>query len=377
MTHKRNFNAARFFDAFESHEDELAALLNHFSAPVPDPLTTEDVCRTVRANTNELLTSLLHQLNDLISVKGREIIETTANSFALGGIPGEDVPHARAALWLWRTDKDAFESAMDRLAAAGVQGGKISLFPGREAQEVAADAAVAGFNQELGRLFKDQAGTTDFTLHHYMDGDSLVILVFRQQTAEVDWDLKPGRVVTKIRRPVVQDVLFYHQKTGELEIEAARPKNREILRSAFAVGVMGDEAFFPMEEQTRVLNLQKLQERGFILHTRQGHTATITSITLRIPVSGKQISASFSGNRLDVIASMRGLSTQDLFSDAIIRKVRIELVLGSGRIDRKSIELSTPNGIKFNRASHVDEVYQYLRDWSLMGQDNVEEESAA
>ena len=32
-----------------------------------------------------------------------------------------------------------------------------------------------------------------------------------------------------------------HPRTGELEIEAARPKNREILRSAFAVGVMGDE----------------------------------------------------------------------------------------------------------------------------------------
>jgi hypothetical protein len=377
MTKNRQFNAARFFDAFQSHEEELAGLLSRHSVPVPDPMTTAAVCQAVRDGGCESLTSLLHQLNDLVSEKGREIVATVATDFGLADVPGDDVPDARAAMWLWRTDQDAFESAMDRLAAAGIQGGKISMFPGREARPVDAVTAVAGFQAELARQLSGQSGTTAFTVRHYQDGDSLVLLVFRQRTAEVAWDLQSGVVVTKIRRPVVQDVVFYHPATGELEIEAGRPNNREVLRSAFAVGAMGDDEFFPLEEQTRVLNLQRLRERGFILHTRPGHTATITGLTLKIPVGGKQITANLAINRLNLIDALSGIGGHGLLSNAIIRRVRIELTLGTGRLDRKSIELSAPNGIKFNRASHVDAIYDYLRHWNILEQGHVAGQSAA
>jgi hypothetical protein len=53
------------------------------------------------------------------------------------------------------------------------------------------------------------------------------------------------------------------------------------------------------------------------------------------------------------------------------------LILGTGRLDRKSIELSGDNRIKFNRASHADEVYRYLRNWAIMATRGVEEQSAA
>ena len=60
-----------------------------------------------------------------------------------------------------------------------------------------------------------------------------------------------------------------------------------------------------------------------------------------------------------------------------ITAVRIELVLGARRADRKSIELTGTNRIKFNRSTHTEDVYQYLRDWSIMGQDDMAQESAA
>ena len=383
MTTKRKFNAARFFDAFQSHEDELATLLTSHSVPVPAPLDTGAICRMVRDATHadDSLTCLLHQLNDLATTKGREIVMSTATSFVIpGGHPGTDMTDQRAALWLWNTNKDAFESAMDRLAASGIQGSQIALFPGRSAKSIEDDAAaVAGFEGQLNANIASWKGAERFTIHHYRDGAMLVILVFCERTAEVSWEMDHGSSVVKTRigRPVIQDVLFYDESTGELEIEASHAKHREVLRNSFAEGVMGDDSFFPMEEQTRVLNLQKLVELNFTLPVRTGHQVQITAVTLREFFSMKPFTVTLSANRQDVIEILRAKHAAGLIERASIRSVRIELILGSGRLDRKSIELSGDNRIKFNRASHADEVYRYLRHWTLMGNRVVEEQSAA
>jgi hypothetical protein len=191
--------------------------------------------------------------------------------------------------------------------------------------------------------------------------------------------MDPGSSVVKTRigRPVIQDVLFYDQSTGELEIEASQQKHREVLRNSFAEGVMGDDSFFPIEEQTRVLNLKKLIELDFKLPVRTGHQVQITAVTLSELIARRPFTAILSANRQDVVEILRAKNASGLLNRSSIRKVRIELILGTGRLDRKSIELSGDNRIKFNRASHADEVYRYLRHWTLMGNRRVEEHSAA
>jgi hypothetical protein len=383
MSKQRKFNARRFFDAFHGHENELSALFAGFDRPLPEPVTTEGACRAASDDfgANEKLTPLLYQLNDIATPAGREIIEATAASFAImGDAPGPDVTHARAALWLWNSDKDAFESAMDRLAALGVQGGQVAMFPGRSAITIADPAtAVAGFETQLNENLKEWKGALGFNVRHYIDGTMLVILVFCERTAEVQWEFDHGKKEVKsgIRRPVIQDVLFYDQHTGELEIEAGHAKHREILRCAFAKGVMNDDSFFPIEECTRVLCLQNLITHDFKLPTRQGHTAIITGIKIKDSNHRKPVTMGFGANRVDVVDYLRGKDAMQLLKAGAITSVRIELVLGRGRLDRKSIELNGDNRIKFNRASHADEVYQYLRHWTIMGQCNLAEESAA
>jgi hypothetical protein len=383
MSKQRKFNARRFFDGFHGHEDELAALFTHFGRTLPDPFTTETAARAASEDLgiSDPMTILFYQIHDLATPKGRDIIHSTAASFAIPSeAPGTDVTHQRAALWLWDADKDAFESAMDRLAASGIQGGQIALFPGRSAKNIEDDAAaVAGFEVQLNANIASWKGAERFTIHHYRDGSMLVILVFCERTAEVNWEMDPGSSVVKTRigRPVIQDVLFYDQSTGELEIEASHQKHREVLRNSFAEGVMGEDAFFPKEEQTRVLNLQKLIELDFKLPVRTGHQVQITAVTLREFIARKPFTATLSANRQDVVEILRAKNAAGLIDRTSIRSVRIELILGTGRLDRKSIELSGDNRIKFNRASHADEVYRYLRHWTLMGNRVVEEQDAA
>ena len=383
MSKQRKFNARRFFDGFHGHEDELAALFTHFGRTLPDPFTTETAARAASEDfgLTDSMTTLFYQIHDLASPKGRDIIHSTAASFAIPAeVPGTDVTHQRAALWLWNTDKDAFESAMDRLAASGIQGGQIALFPGKSAKIIEDDAAaVAGFVGQLNANIASWKGAERFTVHHYRAGSMLVILVFCERTAEVNWEMDPGSSVVKTRigRPVIQDVLFYDQSTGELEIEASHQKHREVLRNSFAEGVMGDDSFFPMEEQTRVLNLQKLIELDFKLPVRTGHQVQITAVTLSELIARRPFTATLSANRQDVVEILRAKNAAGLIDRTSIRSVRIELILGTGRLDRKSIELSGDNRIKFNRASHADEVYRYLRHWTLMGNRVVEGQDAA
>jgi hypothetical protein len=383
MSKQRKFNARRLFDGFHNHEDELAALFSAFDQPLPEPFTTESAAKAASEDFGlaDPLTKLLYQMDDLATKKGRDIISATAASFAIPELPpGTDVTNQRAALWLWNQNKDAFESAMDRLAASGVQGGQIALFPGRSVRVIEDDAvAVAGFEAQLNTNIDSWNGAERFTIHHYRDGDMLVILVFCERTAEPRLEMESGSKVikTSIGKPVVQDVLFYDQSTGELEIEASHPKQREVLRNSFAVGVMGDDSFFPMEESTRVLNLQRLIAMDFNLPVQGLHQVKITAVALREFMATRSFTSNFRGNRQDVIEILRAKNATGLLGGGSIQYVRIELVLGTGRLDRKSIELSGDNRIKFNRASHADEVYRYLRHWTLMGNRVVEEQDAA
>jgi hypothetical protein len=109
---------------------------------------------------------------------------------------------------------------------------------------------------------------------------------------------------------------------------------------------------------------------------RAGHTAKITSITLSQFIARKSFTATLSANSKDVVEILRVKSAAGLLNSTSIKSVRIELTLGAGRINRKSIELSGDNRIKFNRASHADEVYRYLRSWNLMENRVLEDQNA-
>lgn len=307
MSKQRKFNARRFFGGFHDHEDELAAMFRTFGQPLPEPFTTENAAKAASEDfgLSDPLTKLLYQMDDLATKRGRDIISATAASFAIPEMPpGTDVTDQRAALWLWNQNREAFESAMDRLAASCVQGGQIALFPGRGARVIGDDAAaVAGFEAQLNNNIASWNGAERFTIHHYRDGDMLVILVFCERTAEVRLEMEAGRNVvrTSIGKPVIQDVLFYDQSTGELEVEASHPKQREVLRNSFAVGVMGDDSFFPMEESTRVLDLQRLIGMNFNLPVQELHQAKITALTLREFMATKPFTSNFRAYRQDVI----------------------------------------------------------------------------
>lgn len=384
MSSNRKFSCSGFFSAFLSNESELIELLTEFGFPVPSPFATEDACNALIASNpgeHALLTSELYKLNELATKKGTEILKDLIAKFHIPGPhPDSTMTRERAALWLRKTSKGMFEHALDLLAIDGLRGTTMGLFQGNFAFPIPdASAAVSGFEKQLTENLGMWKGAEAFNLRHYMDGNLLVILVFCERTAEVQLEMDSAKkVMTSIRRPVFQDVLFYNTSTGELEIEAGQPSHREILRKSFALGVMNDDSFFPEEEHCRVLQLKNLVDRGFHLPTSGTHRAIITGIKLKRGIGKKYLTSEYSCSRNDLIAIL-GWNDTDMptTGSGEVASVRIELELGPGRSDRKTIELSGTNRIKFNRSTHSEIVYEYLRAWNLMLKSGLAEEDAA
>jgi hypothetical protein len=382
MSKQRKFNARRLFDAFAHNINELESLFQEFKIDAGLEFTPESACSAILDGPTvpEDFTTLLYELHDLATPEGLEAVEAAIDRFAVSApIPGDITP-AVAALRLRNANRDAFQHALDRLFAAGLQGGSVAMFPGRSAIPIPDEKVAAeGFERELNKKLSEWRGALAFQIRPYTDGQRLVILVFCERTAEVQLEFAPGKKALKssIRRPVLQDMVLYNQDTGELEIEARHEKHREILRSAFAFGVMGDDGFFPIEAETRVLNLQNLLLRNFDLPVRSGHTAIVTGIKVKHVGDGKPVTLGFGATRHDLIAFIRARNSMGMIEGGKVTGLRIELVLGPRRADRKSIELTGDNRIKFNRSTRTDDVYQYLRDWELMGQDDLANEDAA
>lgn len=372
MSKHRKFNSEQFLRGFEGHENELHTLFLAKGVAAPDVLEVESFCATLLRRPSEEIQDLLaclHELNEMSSREGREILEQTC--CAMGGdLPVEDVCNERAACQVYLRQNDVFEHAMDLLAVRAIQSSNIAIFPGRTPLPIAdsesVKVAMAGLlRTPLGEIKKTDA----LEVRHYLDGDLQVFLVFCERTAEVhlEFGQNRGQVMSRVRRPADQYVLLYYPATGHLEIEGARAKERAILREAFAKAAFDDETFFPDIEDSQLLDLDHLIECNFSLPTQSGHTARITGLKLTSVDEGRKLVGDFALGRSDLIRAMerRGMLHGALIG-ASVHSVRIELVLDATRAGRKSIVLTGANSIQFNRTSYADLVYQYLTQWGLM-----------
>lgn len=372
MSKHRKFNSEPFFRGFQDHEKELHNLFVAFGVAVQDTLNVDLFYATLIRSSNEEvepLLSCLHELNDLCSKKGREVLEQTCTAMGVTP-PAEDVCNPRAACQIFLQHREVFDHAMELLAVQSIQSNNVAIFPGREPIPIAEPATVAtAMRQLLETSLREAKNTDQVEVRHYFDGDVFVMVVFCERNAEVhlEFGSSSRRVTARVRRPADQYVLLYYQATGWLEIEGGRAKDRAILRSAFAKAAFDAEEFFPDSEDSQLLNLGHLLESNFSLPTRSGHTARITGLKVNAPVGGRKLVSDFALGRSDLVAALENRQMlHGALIGASVNGVRIELTLDGTRAGRKSIMLKGANSIQFNRTSYSDLVYGYLHNWGLM-----------
>jgi hypothetical protein len=367
----RIFNADRFIDKFAEHEPVLAAHMNRWPTLVcPNPLTTEafkDYLKTPPANSTafEDMVEGLYQAYDFCNRQGYELLNDAIeiNQLQLPGL--HDIPKEVLALRLQTEDPGTFALACDMLFAAQVD--KFVTYKGREPR-VIEDVAppLATFRAKLGEYFATRKGSDKIVIKHFADGTAHNFIVYHERRVTAELEIKQEGTTTTVTsrkfRPVRQDFIAYYGDTGRLEIETPIQKERDLMRVAFATSFFNEEAFFSGTNSEVAIKLEKLREPGFAFSLDTGHGATLKEITFKLP---QLHSPSFSIRSKDAFSTLALNQMRQALAGAEIKSAVISISFGAGT-RAKRVTLTHTNSLSFSRATHVTEVFSYLRRWQLL-----------
>ncbi len=370
-TKHRTFNADRFLDKFTDHEAVLVAHMARWpDLTAPNPLTMDAFKDYLKAphgdNENfEQMVEALYQAYDLSTKQGHELMGEAIdqNQLTLPGL--HDVSREVLALRLHIENPVTFTLATNLLFASQVD--KFVSYKGKEPRAVADVAAdVVDFRAKLGELFVNRKGTDKIVVQHFTDGDALNFIVYheRRMTAELELKLNGAAVYVKSRsfRPARQDFIAYYPKTGRLEIETPIPKERDLMRTAFAVSFLKDEGFFSGPGSEVALRLQKLTEPGFAFSVDEGHYVALREITFKLP---QNPAPTFTIKSKNAFTTLNLNRLRDTFAGATVKAALISIAFGEGKRPKR-VELSSSNTLSFSRATRANDVLTYLRRWQLL-----------
>lgn len=367
----RTFNANRYLDKFDRHQDVLVAYIQQFE-PLPDVpaewtvdsfkhyLTTQPDCEAF-----DNIQRGLWQAYDLCTPAGHELMFDAMAQTGVNWPDAHDLCREVLSLRLYNDAPETFELSTSFLIASQVD--KVTPFRGMEAKAVENPAEAAErFKARLAAMFTDSKGTNKVVVNHFMDGDVLNFVVYHERRMVSELLLEQDGEELKVRshplRPARQDFIAYLPTRGQLEISTAIKKERLMMRDAFAEECLRDADFFNNERAASFLNLNRLRDADFRFECESGHFATLREANFSCQAQGDV--DVFNLKSSDVFASIerRGL-TQD-FRTSQMKSCNIRLGFGSGR--PKSILLGGTNSISFNRATRAAETYEYLRRWEVL-----------
>lgn len=371
-TRHRTFNADRFLDKFSDNEAVLVAHMARWpELSAPNPLTVDtfkDYFKTPHGDNEhfEQMVEALYQAYDLSTKQGHELMGEAIdqNQLTLPGL--HDIPREVLALRLNIENPITFTLATNLLFASQVD--KFVTYKGKEPRTVSdVSSTVANFRTKLGELFVHRKGTDKIVVHQFTDGDALNFIVYheRRLTAELELKVNGAAVFVKSRsfRPARQDFIAYYPKTGRLEIETPIPKERDLMRTAFAVTFFNEEAFFSGQGAEVALKLQKLTEPDFAFSVDAGHFATLKEITFKLP---QNPAPTFTIKSKNAFTTLNLNHLREALAGATVKCALITIAFGEGKRPKR-IELSSSNTLSFSRATHANDVLNYLRRWQLLG----------
>ncbi len=367
----RIFNADRFIDKFAEHEAVLAAHLARWPTLVcPDPLTTESFKEYLKApppndSAFEDMVDGLYQAYDFCNKQGHELLNEAIelNQLELPGL--HDASKEVLALRLQIEDPSTFALACDMLFASQVD--KFVTYKGsspRQIQDVAPPLAL--FRAKLGEYFATRKGSDKIVIKHFTDGTAHNFIVYHERRVTAELEIKQQGTTTTLTsrkyRPVRQDFIAYYGDTGRLEIETPIQKERDLMRVAFATSFFNDEAFFSGTNSEVAINLEKLREPGFAFSADDGHYVTLKELTFKLP---QLHSPSFSVRSRDAFSTLAMNQMTQAVAGAEIKSAVISISFARGT-RAKRVTLTHTNSLSFSRATHVTEVFAYLRRWQLL-----------
>ncbi len=371
MAKHRTFNADKFLDKLKGNEAVLKAFLGNWKGRLDlklAGLTVDGFKRWLAEGTGAARDEVLEELYrayDLCSDHAHDGLLAVVEECGYDADPEQEMPVECLVLKVRAEHEEAFNLAYDRYNQARAE--RYSLYLGKTLKGIdKAAARTRSFREALAEAFKRHKNTDRVLVRQYAEGPTTNCVVYHEKRVKATLVFKGGaksrKISPTIYRPAQQDFLSYNRKTGQLEIEASSDVDEAVLRRAFAECYLDDDAFFDYPGAGECLALCSIADPHFRLTCPSGTTAKLIELHFRLDQDEEPF---FPLRSRDVLRTLDLNGLRDkLVGDQIARAIFRIWFPGTKR--PKRVEIYGGNKIKFNRATHADDVFQLLRDWEVL-----------
>jgi hypothetical protein len=371
MAKHRTFNADRFLDKLKGNESVLRAFVSIWKERLEleiDSLTIDGFKAWLAKGIGDARDEVLEELYrayDLCSEQGHDGLFAVAAECGYEADPEQEMPVECLTLKVRAEHEEAFNLAYDRYNLCRAE--RFSLYQGKSIETITnVIARTRSFREKLSEGFKRHKNTYRVLVRHYAEGATTNCIVYHEKRVKATLVFKQNRKSTKISptifRPAQQDFLSYNHKTGQLEIEASNDIEEATLRRAFGECFFDDAEFFDYPGADECLALHMIANVHFRLRCPHGTNAKLVELHFRLDQEEEPF---FPLRSRDVLRTLDLNGLRDkLVGDQVGRAVF--KIWFDGEKRGKRVEIYGKNRIKFNRATHADEVIQLLRDWGVL-----------
>ncbi|MEX0678371.1 MAG: hypothetical protein WD063_14920 [Pirellulales bacterium] len=381
----RVFNGDRFLDKFQGHEELLKGYCRLWGRRLNLAISTIEIPGFKKwlsddnshSDAKDELMDGLFRCYDISSPHGHEDLKAACHDFRpYNPDPDDELPVECLALKVRTEREDAFNLAYDRHALFHAE--RFSIYRGRSKKPIQKlKVREKSFQAELAKEFQDHKSSERVLVRSYQDGDYTNFIVYHEKRVKSTLIFKGSknrpRVGPTVFRPAQQDFISYNASTGQVEIESGHEAEEETVRKCFAKCFFSDADFFDADGAAECLNLGELANASFHLDVPDDHSAALVQLRFKLPQEG---GPTFCISSKDVFRTLE--------SNGLRRKLRADMIQSavikvSWPDDKrgKRIQLSGQNKIKFNRATHADDIFRLLTNWELLisHEDEIEDET--
>lgn len=371
MAKHRKFNADRFLDRFQGQEHLIRAYVRKFEkvkldvADLDVPRFKEFLVRDESEGKDELVEGL-YQAFDLCTDHGHEALIAVCQEWP-GFDPDADgsLPVECLSLKVRTENEDAFDFAYARNTLW--QAERFTIVRGKSARPIADPAAAAErLREKLATIFKIDKKSERVIIRHYTEGNRTNFVIYheRHTKAELTFAGTKARlkVAPTVLRPAQQDFVSYDRTTGQVEIETRFEKEEASIRSAFAECCLDDATFFDDGDAASRIDFSRIAAPGFELRVRPRDKAALVALRFSLP---QAFEPAFEIRSKNVLATLDNNHLRPHLAAGRIQRATFKIVFPDDARGKR-VELSGTNSVKFNRATHADEVFAYLADWNVL-----------
>ena len=369
MAKHRKFNIDRFLAKFEDHEEILRSYTRRWKNGLTIDISSLEVdgFRSLILSEDwpdrDPFMEGLYRAFDLCTPDGLEALRCACAALPKPPDPKEQLAVEPLSLKVLAKYEDTFNRAYAECSLQKAE--RFSIYQGKEGRSIEdIKEAADRLYKRLATDFKGRKNSDSVLVLPYEEDGYVNFIVYHEKRTQAVLTFKRARkkmrVSPTVLRPAQQDFISYNSKTGQVEIETQFEKDEETLRKRFAECCLGDAGFFEGPNASKRLNLGVIADDSFGLDGLG--IAALIDLHFGLPQTHGPSFIVRSRNVVETLG-MNGLKSK-LRADQINRAV-LKFTFSDDKRGKR-VELSGTNTISFKRATHAEEVFEWLRTRKIL-----------